>query len=109
LDRIGRQQREIMKLLLRRGGFARVRVVMSALFDWKGTSSNGKVFDRTFVGSREYDLRHASLSRSLRRLQEMGVLEVFKSANAYVTAVGLTAAGVALAQEIFKREEEEAE
>ena len=107
--RLGRQQKEILKLLLRRSGFARVRVLLSELFKWTGTSARVKVFDQTNIGTKEYSVRHASMSRSLRRLQELGLLEVFKSANGYVTAVGLTFAGVALAREIVKGENEEIE
>ena len=107
VGRLGPQQKEILKLLLSRSGFARVRVLMSVLFNWTGMSGRVKVFDQTHIGAKEYGVRHASLSRSVKRLEEMGVLEVFKSANGYVTAVGLTFAGVALAREIVEREREE--
>jgi len=109
MGRLGRQQQDILKLLLRRGGFARVRVLMSALFNWTGKSGKAKVFDQTHIGTQEYSLRYASLSRSLRKLQQVGLLEVFKTANGYVTAAGLTVAGVALAQELVESEEEEGE
>jgi hypothetical protein len=102
VGRIGRQQREILKLLLRRSGFARTRVILSDLFTWKGKPGNVKVFDQKHIGTREYNLRHASLSRSLRRLQQMGFWEVFKSANGYVTAAGLTVAGMALARQLVE-------
>lgn len=42
-----------------------------------------------------------------RRLREMGMLEVVKSANGYATAAGLTVAGVALARQLAKGVEEE--
>lgn len=107
MGRLGRQQQDILKLLLHRGGFARVRVLMSALFNWMGKSGNVKVFDQTHIGTEEYSLRHASLSRSLRRLREKGLLEVYKSTTRYVTAVGLTFAGVALARKMVNKEEAE--
>ena len=66
---------------------------MSVLFDWTGITGNLKVFDQTQIGTQKYNSRHASLSRSLRRLQEMGILEVFKSTTGYVTAAGLTVGG----------------
>ena len=107
MGRMGRQQREILKLLLRRGGFARVRVLMSVLFDWTGITGNLKVFDQTRIGTQKYNSRHASLSRSLRKLQEKGILEVYKSTTGYVTAAGLTVAGVTLARQLAEGVDEE--
>jgi hypothetical protein len=100
---LGKLQSDILCLLLDKG-ILRVRVILSQLFGWRGKAwKDGQIFSQAFIGEEEYRLRHASLSRSLERLRQRGLVEIFKSG--YGTAIGLTNAGRAEAQRIMALEE----
>jgi len=57
-------------------------------------------------GGREYNVAHASLSRSLTRLWGRGLIQYWKTLSHYSTAITLTPEGEALAQAIFAEGED---
>ncbi len=57
-------------------------------------------------GGREYDVAHASLSRTLTRLWGKNLITIWKTLNRYRTGVSLTDEGTALAQAIFAEGED---
>jgi len=56
---------------------------------------------RQMFGGREYNVAHASLSRSLTRLWGRGLVQYWKTLNHYCTAITLTPEGKTLAQAIL--------
>lgn len=57
-------------------------------------------------GGREYDVAHASLSRTLTRLWGKNLITIWKTLSRYRTGVSLTDEGTALAQAILAEEED---
>jgi hypothetical protein len=57
-------------------------------------------------GGREYDVAHASLSRTLTRLWAKNLITIWKTLSRYRTGVSLTDEGTALAQTIFAEGED---
>ena len=57
-------------------------------------------------GGREYDVAHASLSRTLTRLWAKNLITIWKTLSRYRTGVSLTDEGTALAQAIFAEGED---
>ena len=106
---ISRLQKSILRLLLDHGPLLRVRVILSQLFGWPGRPGDGQVFNRGVIGKEAYNSGHASLSRSLARLQERGLVETYKNATGYVTVIGLTTAGVAMARGIVEEDKNQRE
>jgi hypothetical protein len=100
-------QIEIMGLLLHSRGMLRVADILKALWGWqakpgKERCDGGQVFTRSGIGAEEYDRAHATLSRSLERLRQRGLIRVFKDVTGAGTAVILTVAGVEVAREIIR-------
>jgi DNA-binding MarR family transcriptional regulator len=60
---------------------------------------------RQVFGGREYNVAHASLSRSLTRLWLRGLVEYWKNLTRHRTAITLTDAGEALARSIIAETE----
>ena len=58
-------------------------------------------------GGREYDVAHASLSRSLTRLWGKNLITIWKTLSRYRTGVSLTNEGKALALTILAEEAKE--
>ncbi|MDP2046267.1 MAG: hypothetical protein Q8L00_08660 [Deltaproteobacteria bacterium] len=61
---------------------------------------------RQVFGGRDYDVAHASLSRSLTRLWSKNLITIWKTLSRYRTGVTLTDEGTALAQAIVAEGED---
>jgi hypothetical protein len=109
---LGQLQRSILRLTLDYGGMVRTGDLLKVLWGWqtkpgKDQYDGGQVFDRASIGVQEYSRAHSSLSCSLERLRQRGLVQVYKSG--YGTAVGLTSAGEKEARGIHWEGEEEPE
>lgn len=71
----------------------------------KGFLTCSDILHQVF-GRREYDVAHASLSRSLTRLWSKNLITIWKTLSRYRTGVTLTDEGTALAQAIFAEGED---
>jgi len=62
---------------------------------------------RLVFGGREYNVAHATLSRTLTRLWGRGLIRYWRTLSHYSTAITLTAAGETLAKAILADAENE--
>jgi hypothetical protein len=100
-------QINILGLLHHSRGMVRVADILRALWGWqakpgKERYDGGQVFTRSGIGAEEYDRIHATLSRSLERLRQRGLIRVFKDVTGAGTVVGLTDGGTEVAREIIR-------
>jgi len=96
---LGQIQRGILRLLLDRGGILRVGSILGGLFD--------KV---PGPGTKEYNVIHGSLSRSLKALRQRDLIQSYTGiavAGRAALVVALTTAGAEVAREIEWEEVEE--
>ena len=99
---ISNLQRWILLLCLE-GGFLSTQEILSAWRDW-GPAEWG--YKMAAVGKREYNLGHASLSRTISRLWQRGLVVIWKNLTNSATGITLTDAGKALAQALSDEETE---
>jgi DNA-binding transcriptional ArsR family regulator len=105
-------QMTILRLTLDCGGMLRVRDILEALWAWKPKPekegrNGGQVFSRGSIGAEKYSRVHSTLSRTLKRLRQRRLVEIFKGKNS--TLIALTTAGKTEAKEIYWEGEEEVE
>lgn len=104
---LSKLQKDIVHLAQDAQGI-RVRDILEKLWGWEGKPwKDGQVFDRSSIGKREYNRGHSTLSRTLERLRQRGLIRVFKDITLYGTLVALTSAGSELARGMVKEEDTE--
>jgi hypothetical protein len=88
-----------------------LRGILEALWGWQAKSGkeSGQVFDRASIGRAKYGQTHATLSCSLERLRQRGLIRIFKDVTRYGTLAGLTTFGTQVAKELAEAEREEEE
>lgn len=86
-------------------GFLSTQEILSAWRDWGPAQWGSKM---AAVGKSEYNLGHASLSRTISRLWQRGLVVIWKNLTNSATGVTLTDAGKALAQALSDEETEDA-
>ncbi len=89
-------QRWILLLCLE-GGFLSTQEILSAWRDWEPVEWGSKM---AAVGESEYNAAHASLSRTISRLWQRGLVMIWKNLTNSATGITLTDAGKTMAQAI---------
>lgn len=97
-------QRWILLLCLE-NGFLSIQEILSAWRDWGPVQWGSK---KAAIGEREYNLGHASLSRTISRLWQRDLVVIWKNLTNSATGITLTDAGKALAQTISDEVTEDA-
>lgn len=91
-------QKEILRLALERK-FVTSQELLAELWGCKGQ-------EQATDDKAQYNVRHASLSRSLTRLWGRGLIQYWKTLSHYYTGITLTPEGEALAMAILAEAEE---
>ncbi len=97
-------QRWILLLCLE-NGFLSIQEILSAWRDWEPAQWGSK---EAAIGESEYNAAHSSLSRTISRLWQRGLVVIWKNLTNSATGVTLTDAGKALAQAISDEETDDA-
>jgi hypothetical protein len=100
---ISHRQREILLLCLEKGFFS-CQDILRSLHGWEPGAWGSR---KATIGEREYATAHASLSRSLSRLWQRGLVTIWKNLTNSATAISLTAPGAELAGIILTEIERE--
>jgi hypothetical protein len=93
-------QRRVLFLCLD-NRFLSVEEILSSWRDWKPAEWGSII---ATVGAGEYNVGHASLSRTTTRLWRRGLVVIWKNLTNSATGITLTDAGKALAQAISEEE-----
>jgi hypothetical protein len=90
---ISDHQRQILCLASKKR-FITYDEILSALWGWRLGAWGAR---KAGIGEREYATAHASLSRSISRLWQRGLVTIWKNLTNSATAISLTAPGTELA------------
>jgi hypothetical protein len=94
----------ILLLCLERGGFVSSQDILCAWFGCEPEEWGSK---KAAVGWDEYNKCHATLSRSISRLSQRGLVVIWKTPSRSATGISLTDEGKALARAISDEEKED--
>jgi hypothetical protein len=93
---LGDLELDILFITLEDGqGFLTCRDILLRLWQWQAHDWGSRI---SAVGANEYAAAHVSVSRSIRRLQRRGLIEIWKSLSRPATAISLTNAGAEIAR-----------
>jgi len=96
-------QKEILRLAFEKN-FVTCAEILTQLWGWQ-PQEWGSI--KATIGEREYATAHASLSRSLSRLWQRGLITIWKNLTNSATAISLTDPGAELAGTILTEIERE--
>ena len=90
-------QRQILRFVLREK-FATTNEILTELWGWPADKTWGTRV--AGIGEDEYGRRHGILSRSLIRLWQRGLVEIWKTLSHGKTAISLTKDGIEVAESL---------
>ena len=88
-------------VLCKENKFLSTQEILSAWRDWEPAQWGSK---KSVVGESEYNAAHASLSRTISRLWQRGLVMIWKNLTCSATGITLTQEGKVIAQAISEEE-----
>ena len=88
-------------LLCQEEGFLSTQEILSAWRDWEPVQWGSR---KAAVGASEYNAAHSSLSRTISRLWQRGLVVIWKNLTGSATGITLTQEGKAMAKAISEED-----